>query len=118
MSGLTFEDLAPAAAAAPNRADVACFVGFVARRVADGTARVVPPPGASNRTAADFPVYAWLDENGWTSRPFQVAPGGSSVYGRGLAPTPPPWTRDDDELESLIDLPVPIETWEEFDRLF
>src|SRR4051794_5373566 len=109
MSGLTFEDLAPAAAAAPNRADVACFVGFVARRAADVAARVVPPPGGSNRAAADFPVYATLDENGWARRPYQVTPdGGSSLYGRGLAPTPPPWTRTDAELESLLDLPVLI----------
>ena len=32
MNGLSFELAPPAAAADPNRVDVACFIGYVARR--------------------------------------------------------------------------------------
>src|SRR5881394_1602088 len=129
MSGLIFEDRAPAETPAPSRADVACFVGFVARRPPDGTSQVVPPAGA--RTAGGFPLYAWLEAQGWTSRPFEVdAAGVNALYGRRARPEaragedpakvfpPPPWTRDDAGIESLLDLPVPLDSWEQFDRLF
>jgi hypothetical protein len=53
IGGLLFEDLAPPAASAPNRADIACFVGFVARR--DGP---LPPE-----------IERWLAEHGWIGGP-------------------------------------------------
>ncbi|MBS1874268.1 MAG: phage tail sheath protein [Acidobacteria bacterium] len=50
MSGLSFENAAPVIASAPERADIACFVGYV--RLRDGAA---PPQ----------PVASWLVARGW-----------------------------------------------------
>lgn len=44
---------------APNRVDVACFVGFVARR---GGASPAPVPA---------PIHEWLDERGWLTPPYR-----------------------------------------------
>jgi hypothetical protein len=121
MSAVSFEFQPAATPPAPSRADVACFVGFVARRVGSGALRVVPPAGVD--APSDYPLFAGLSEAGWAERPYRAdAEGRSPLYGRasGLsgAPTPPPWTRSDDALESLLDVPVPVESWEAFDRLF
>jgi hypothetical protein len=72
MSGLVFQANARAPVSAPERADVACFVGFVRRSGAP-----VPPD-----------IQQWLLEQGW-----------------GASPT-------------LEDIPVPIERWSDFARLF
>ncbi|MDH5666854.1 MAG: hypothetical protein OEY86_02435 [Nitrospira sp.] len=82
MKGLQFETQAPIVAADPNRADIACFVGFVARR-----------------TKSPLPSFirAWMHDNGLTA----------SRLGRpGFDP------------ETLADVPVPIDSWELFHRLF
>ena len=50
MNGLIFEERPPVAASAPNRADVACFVGFVERR------KGAPLPAS---------IRAWLEAQGW-----------------------------------------------------
>jgi hypothetical protein len=84
MSGLVFEASARAPVSAPERADIACFVGFVRRR-----------PGAP--ISPD--IRQWLIEQGWT--------------------TPPtPWINPEDPLTPLKDVPVPIERWNDFARLF
>jgi hypothetical protein len=70
---------APVVSADPNRADIACFVGFVARR---------------SKAPAPAPVMRWLKAQGWTSR-----------------------NRPKIE-ELLLDVPVPIDSWEVFDHLF
>lgn len=51
MTGLVFEERSPIVASAPNRADIACFVGFVHRR--------------ASRIPTE--VYEWLRERGWRS---------------------------------------------------
>lgn len=82
MNGIQFEEQLPVVAVDPNRADIACFIGFVARR--DGSA--LP------RFIRD-----WMSEYGWTS----------AQLGRpGF------------DAEALEDVPVPIDSWELFDRLF
>jgi uncharacterized protein len=48
-------------------------------------------------TALPAPVRRWLREQGWTA---------------------PPYQRPDAEIEGLLNLPVPIDTWEVFDHLF
>jgi hypothetical protein len=54
MRGLSFVSVGAVAPADPNRVDIACFVGLVARR----------KPTASE-WAAD-PVHTWLDEQRWS----------------------------------------------------
>jgi hypothetical protein len=78
MNRLVFEVQPPVVAADPNRADIACFAGFVARR---------------RKTSVPAPVMLWLEAQGWTAR-----------------------NRPD--IDELLDLPVPIDTWEVFDHLF
>jgi uncharacterized protein len=78
MNGLVFEERRPVVRSAPNRADIACFVGFVARRPGSVPAVIVQA----------------LAEQGWTA---------------------PPYARPIDE---LLDVPIVVDTWETFDRVF
>ncbi|MCB9765112.1 MAG: phage tail sheath family protein [Alphaproteobacteria bacterium] len=83
MRGLSFEVETEARPSAPERADVACFVGFVDRRRVDGPdSAALPLPDALRR---------WLEEQGWRRR-----------------------LQDDEGLG----LPIPVEDWVGFDRLF
>jgi hypothetical protein len=79
MPSLSFQEAQPVAAVSPNRADIACFIGFVSRR--EG------PLSAS--------LKEWLHDHGWRPR-------GSAVA-------------DDDP---LLHTPVPVESFEAFERLF
>jgi len=81
MTGLVFEVEPPLILPVPNRADVACFIGLVARRDTD-------LPEALHR---------WLIAQGWLQSPADN-PGQARL--------------------DLEDLPVPLESWEMFDRLF
>jgi hypothetical protein len=85
MSGLVFEVSTRAPVSAPERADIACFVGFVHHR-----------PGAP----VPLHLQQWLFEHGWSQQP---AP--------WKAPVP-------ERLATLEDVPVPIERWGDFARLF
>jgi hypothetical protein len=76
MIGLDFEVQPSVVASDPNRADIACFVGLVARRA----------------TSVPEALRQWLRAEGWID----------SV----------------DAKSNLLDLPVPIDTWDVFDRLF
>ena len=82
MKGLIFEALTPQQQAAPNRTDIACFIGLV--KVRDGE---LPED-----------LVAWLVEEGWWATP-------ESESARGGAAT-------------LVDVPLPIDSWERFDQLF
>lgn len=82
---LRFETELPVEAPAPNRMDVACFVGFVR-----------PRAGASSAA-----VQGWLAEQGWLESPAGLR----MPYARASAAT-------------LLDVPVPIESWAVFDRLY
>jgi hypothetical protein len=81
-SGLVFQAAAPPAQAAPNRTDIACFIGFVRRR------RGVPLPAS---------VLAELTAAGWKTGP---------------------WRRGEAALESALQLPITVESWDAFDRLY
>lgn len=81
MNGLVFQNQLPVTASDPNRADIACFVGFVGRRK-------TPLPAIAKR---------FLEEQGWTA---------------------PPYERSSQAVENLLDLPIPIESWEIFDQIF
>src|SRR5687767_12812672 len=87
MSAIRFETLGPVVQSAPNRADVACFVGFVRRR---------------DPTAVPAEIGRWLEVNGWAR----------DVAARRAV------DRDSAPLEALLDVPVPIDSWEVFDLLF
>jgi hypothetical protein len=82
LSGLDFETAERAAAAAPNRADIACFVGFVGRR----TGVAVPAPVLDQLRAA-----GWIDG---------------------------PWALDAERIDALLQVPVVLDGWNAFDRLF
>ncbi|RNF86191.1 phage tail sheath family protein [Montanilutibacter psychrotolerans] len=82
LSALHFEAVAPTLGTAPSRADVACFIGHVARRVG------VPVPE---------PVKQQWRAAGWL--------GG-------------PWTIDEQRYDDLLQLPVVLDSWEAFDRLY
>jgi hypothetical protein len=79
MGRIRFERQAPVLASDPQRADVALFVGFAARRPG-------PAPEAIRR---------WLAERGWLGSPYERPP-----------------------TDALLDVPVPIETWDAFDATF
>lgn len=82
LSGLSFELARPPAAVQAGRSDVACFIGYVARR------RRVPLPAA---------VRTQLRRDGWVEGP---------------------WARGAEALDSLVQLPVAVESWEVFDQLY
>jgi uncharacterized protein len=79
---LVFDTAAPQARPDPRRADVACFVGHVARR-----------PGAALPTA----LRAQLRAAGWVD---------------GI------WARPPAQLDSLLNLPVVLDSWAQFEQLF
>jgi hypothetical protein len=79
MKSLVFETQSPIATSDPNRADIACFVGFVRRRE-------TPLPAG---------LLYWLEERGWINSPYNRS-----------------------HPEQLLDLPIPLDSWELFDRLF
>jgi uncharacterized protein len=80
--GIVFETAAPAVRPAPNRTDIACFIGFVGRR------RGAPLPQA---------VKDELAAGGWTTGP---------------------WRRSEEELESALQVAIPVESWDTFDDLY
>lgn len=79
---LVFEPAAPSTPAVLQRADVACFVGFVGRRAGR------PLPDA---------LLAQLDAAGW-------------VHG--------PWRRTPQQIDSLFNLPLALDSWHLFDRYY
>ena len=94
---LVFTTASPPATQDVQRADVACFVGFVARRTAmplpdDVRTQLVAAGWAAPMSAAD---------------PTQRDPWVTSV-----------WARDDDDVEALLDVPVVCDSWDLFDQLY
>lgn len=79
MGGIRFQRQAPVMASDPQRSDVACFVGFAARRHA----------------AVPGEVRSWLVERGWLQSPYERPP-----------------------VDDLLDVPVPVDTWDSFDGMF
>ena len=79
---LVFTTAAPPGGPAPNRTDIAFFVGYVARR------RGVPLPAT---------VVSELELGGWKNGP---------------------WARSETMLQSALQLPVTIDSWDVFDALF
>lgn len=89
MGAVRFETAGAAPGNAPDRADVACFVGLVRRRTRPDAAELYTPLPPS--------VERWLYEEGWSR---------------------PPLGRPPVQLRALLDVPVPCENWETFDHLF
>jgi hypothetical protein len=89
LSGLRFEAAAATPTVSPNRADVACFVGHVSRRTD------VPLPAA---------IIEQLRAAAWIDGPWRRQLMGVDVL------------RDD--VDALLQVPVVIDAWETFDRLF
>lgn len=89
--GLTFETFSPVERSQHLRADVALFVGFVAPRATESAAPRDP--------ADEEPLRAWLRHQGFGERADQVEAARRSVA-------------------TLEQVPIPIESWSTFDRLF
>ncbi len=86
MYGLEFQVSSGTTDAAPNRADVVCFIGFVARRRRAGHGPFTPLTPEQK---------GWLADQGWRADATLIP--------------------DDDD---LLQTPVPVESFEEFTRLF
>jgi hypothetical protein len=152
MDGLHFQTAAPAVRSDPARADIACFVGFVACRQTGATlradldlalrqlgwsgpplpaaTRVLPEPVRPSGDSAN--AFAnWLLGLGWTRADngvsavdlFRRAAG--ALVGEPLvdwwvenAWTSPFSGRTAADLLELVDVPVPVDTWDVFDALF
>jgi hypothetical protein len=99
MNGVVFETRPPIVASAPTRADIACFVGFVSRRK---PARV-RPDGRYDWTDLPPAVSEWLRHHGW-------------LWMTETHSTPPVYHRA--SAANLLDVPVPIDAWSDFDALF
>src|SRR5262245_6271736 len=99
MQALRFEVASPAVASHPNRTDIACFVGFVALRD--------PSEDGDRLAAARERVLAFLEEQSWITRS-----GRGKVVIRGLH------GRSPSDVDRLLDLPIPVDSWEDFHRLF
>lgn len=91
-TGLRFEQALPAPATLANRADVACFIGFV-------------PRSQKFRDRLPEPVRAWLLDQGLIG-----VPGAPSEFDAEGRPTP--------RVVELLQLPVPIDSWSTFVDLF
>lgn len=88
MNTLVFENQIPPIASDPNRADIACFAGFVSRRTVNSK------PDAP-KTSLPSGIAQWLKQQGWDTPPYARLP-----------------------IADLLDLPVLIGSWEVFDQLF
>jgi uncharacterized protein len=90
MPRLTFQTQPHLVTIDPNRADIACFVGFVARR----------------NTAIPAVLQQWLMERGWVDGPYRRE-GTMTTIVNGQKVFP-----------SLLDVPIPIDSWAMFEALF
>jgi hypothetical protein len=82
LPGITFSNSRPAQSGLSSRADVAMFVGCVARREA-----AVP-----DRMRAGLAAEGWSEAGLFKAKP--------------------------ERIDALLDIPVPVESWSEFDGLF
>jgi hypothetical protein len=100
MRGVFFEQRVAPVARSPYRADVALFVGFVDRRRhkhvpgLPSDEVVVDPIVPTATTDGESRLYRWLVSEGWARN------------------------RTSAQLDELLDIPVPIDSFELFDRLF
>ena len=108
MDGLEFVTALEAPPRESARVDVACFVGFVARR-GDVTPQAGESDGARLQRVLPPWVRDWLVQRRWMRLDSDGLdlPGRVSDLGRTA-----------DQLAELDDVPVPLESWDSFDELF
>jgi hypothetical protein len=78
----------------PDRADVALFVGLVARR---------------SGVALPSALVRWLAERGWVGADYPLVGGVRSAS---------PQAKSREAIEGLLDVPVPVDSWAAFEELF
>jgi len=103
MTGLDFIDTTPPTRADPARADIALFVGFVAPRIVHSLSVREDKKGERFKALrARLPEWllAWWRERGW------------------LPPEEGFAKKDFERFANLVDIPVPVESWDAFDGLF
>ena len=148
MDGLSFVTATSPVRSDPARADIACFVGFVARRAGELRAALErlgwggPDLPAGERSIpedvtiagdSDRAFVPWLRGVGWNPEPKRRAVPERELFRALLRALLPPaiveWWSESDYLHSassvpavdlleLRDVPVPIDTWDVFDALF
>jgi len=91
-TGLQFEQAVPAPSTVPNRADVACFIGFI-------------PRSQKFLDALPASLSLWLRGQGLVN-----VPGAPSEFDASGVLTP--------RVRDLLQLPVPIDSWSTFTDLF
>ncbi|MBE9560493.1 MAG: hypothetical protein IMF15_06860 [Proteobacteria bacterium] len=91
MQGLSFKVQKPISSGSPNRMDIACFVGLVDVR----------------KDAVRDDVNHWLYEQSWLNpeQDYKAPYLRTATYHR-------------DSANELLDVPVPIESWERFNQLY
>src|SRR5690242_7637815 len=93
MSRIVFQPALPVVRSAPNRADIACFIGFVSLR----PGATIPPN-----------IATWLDQQWLLKRD-------AAKKLHTLLEQRTQITVDD---ISIHDVPIPLDDWAVFDRLF
>lgn len=96
MQGLDFIAATQPVVSDPLRADIACFIGFVARRPVSPRRLMETDADYLQRVLPSW-LCSWLAEQGWN----------------------PKWHgRSAEDLVALYNIPVVIDSWDAFDRLF
>lgn len=93
MPGLSFQLQKPTSTGSPNRMDIACFVGLV----------------SVQQNASRDDINQWLYEQSWLTASRQYKP----PYDKHQTAS---YHRAD--AAQLLDVPIPIENWEQFAQLF
>jgi uncharacterized protein len=105
MSRIVFQPALPVVRSAPNRADIACFIGFVSPR----KAAPIPPN-----------IATWLDQQWWMKG--DAAKRLHTLLGKPLQITAQAFDAAPKEIKEtdilIRDVPIPIDDWAVFDRLF
>jgi len=139
MDGLSFATAAPPVESDPARADIACFIGFVAKRGGDVIEERLRLRGALKTlgwSGADLPLaepfYHWLGSHSWEDVD-SPSPLPEKLLAEALSLLLPgaivDWWSNGGYLNStsavlavdlleLRDVPIPVDSWDIFDAVF
>ncbi|PZO48432.1 MAG: phage tail sheath protein [Phormidesmis priestleyi] len=102
ITGLRFTTQSPPIKVDPNRSDVACFIGFIGRRRMNGQVNGQP-------TVVPSAIAQYLLQQGWQTGSYARS-GAINEFDGESGSEPAQF--------SLLDVPVPIDSWAVFNQLF